>query len=115
VPFLKKAAEPVIVNISSRRGSIQGTLEGELASIYAYNIDKAAQNMLSACLSEDMRQYGIKVFAVHPGRLKTDVAPVDADVEPYAAAEKLADWVEQVDDKTPVGLHDLINGGLIEW
>jgi NAD(P)-dependent dehydrogenase (short-subunit alcohol dehydrogenase family) len=86
-----------------------------LARIYAYNIAKSTQNMLTACLSVDLRQYGIKVFAVHPGRLKTEVAPADADVEPRVAAAKLADWIERTDENTPCGLYDLINGGLIEW
>jgi len=115
IEFLKKSVKPVIVNISSRRGSISGTVTGELPRIYAYNIAKAAQNMLTACLSVDLRQYGIKVFAVHPGRLKTEVAPADADVEPRAAAAKLADWIDRTDENTPVGLNNLIEGGLIEW
>lgn len=113
--FLKKAPKPVIVNISSRRGSISRTVEGDLPVIYAYSIAKSAQNMLSVCLSADLSQYGIKVFAVHPGRLKTEVAPADADVDPSEAASRLADWIERADTDTPCGFHDIISGGIIGW
>ncbi len=58
---------------------------------------------------------GIRVFAVHPGRLRTSVAAADADTEPADAARELADWVERVDREAPVGCHDLMRGGLIEW
>jgi len=70
--------------------------------------------MPSVLITGASRGFG-RVLAVIPGRLKTEVAPADADVEPRVAATKLADWVERVDDKTPCGFHDLINGGLTEW
>lgn len=115
LPWLRKAARPAVVNVTSRFGSIGRTAAGEFRGIYAYNIAKAAQNMLTACLDHELRGEGVRVFAVHPGRLRTSVAAVDADTEPADAASALADWVERVDRDAPCGCHDLLGGGLIEW
>ena len=115
IPFLSKAEKPVVVNISSRRGSVTNTVSGKFGSIYSYQIAKCAQNMLTACLDKELRDKGIRIFAVHPGRLKTDVAPPDADTEPRDAARTLADWVDRVDDGVVCGFHDLMRGELIAW
>jgi NAD(P)-dependent dehydrogenase (short-subunit alcohol dehydrogenase family) len=115
LPFLRKAPRPVIVNITSRRGSISRTpfIDGGL--IYAYKIAKAAQNMLTACLSEELRADKIRVFAIHPGGLKTSVAPPDADVEPSDAALRLSHWIDDADDTLDCACYDLTTGEIIDW
>ena len=115
LPYQREAPRPVIVNITSRRGSISRTpyLEGGL--IYPYKIAKAAQNMLTACLSEELRADNIRVFAIHPGGLKTAVAPPDADVEPADAAHRLFHWIDDVDDTLDCACYDLTTGEIIDW
>jgi NAD(P)-dependent dehydrogenase (short-subunit alcohol dehydrogenase family) len=71
--------------------------------------------MLTACLDQELRKKGIRVFAVHPGKLQTEVAAPDADVRPRDAALKLADWVKSVDRNLVCGCHDLMSDELIEW
>jgi NAD(P)-dependent dehydrogenase (short-subunit alcohol dehydrogenase family) len=71
--------------------------------------------MLTVCLDRELRKEGIRVFAVHPGRLKTGVAAADADTEPGVAAAKLADWVERLDPDVECLLYDLMAGGVIPW
>ncbi|SYZ72638.1 conserved hypothetical protein [Candidatus Zixiibacteriota bacterium] len=115
LPFLKKSPRAVIVNISSRFGSISHVLETEWDFVYAYCMAKCAQNMLTACLHQELKKFNIKVLAVHPGRLKTSVAPADADTEPQVAAEKLYEWLATVDDKTECRLYDLMAGKVIDW
>lgn len=115
LPYLQRAPKPIVVNITSRWGSIGRTTSGEGGGIYSYQIAKCAQNMLTACLDFELRESGIRVFAVHPGRLKTEVAAADADTAPRDAAVRLADWLEGAGDVTPCGCHDLMGGGLIEW
>jgi NAD(P)-dependent dehydrogenase (short-subunit alcohol dehydrogenase family) len=115
LPFLRRAERPLVVNITSRKGSIGRTLAGEGGNVYSYKIAKCAQNMLTACLDHELRGEGIRAFAVHPGRLMTDVAAVDADTSPRDAAVKFVDWVESVDRHAVCGMHDLMDGGLIEW
>ena len=115
LPWLRRAARPLVVNVSSRFGSIARTAAGEFRGIYSYNVAKAAQNMLTACLDHELRGEGVRVFSVHPGRLRTSVGAVDADTDPADAARKLADWVDHVDRDAPCGCYDLMGGGLGEW
>ena len=115
LPFLRRAEKPMVVNVTSRFGSIARSAAGEFRGIYSYSIAKCAQNMLTACLDQELRREGIRVFAVHPGRLKTSAAAVDADTEPRVAAVKLAEWVESVDRNADCGLYDLMGGGVLPW
>ena len=115
LPFLKRGRNPTVVNISSRFGSIAGATGGAFRGIYSYSIAKCAQNMLTACLDQELRQAGIRVLAVHPGQLRTTVAAADADTEPHVAAEKLADWLDSVGRDVECGLHDLMTGGVLPW
>ena len=115
LPFLRKSKRALVLNVTSRWGSIGRTAAGNFRGIYSYQIAKCAQNMLSACLDQEFRKEGIRVFPVHPGRLKTEIAAADADVAPGLAASKLVDWVESLDREQPCACHDLMTGGLIEW
>jgi len=115
LPFLRQAQKPAVVNISSRFGSIARTASGEFRGIYSYSIAKCALNMLTACLDQELRREGIRVLAVHPGKLTTAAAAVDADTEPRIAAEKLADWLSALDHDVDCRLQDLMAGGVIPW
>jgi len=116
LPFLRNSENPTIVNISSRWGSISRTVDGKGGLIYAYQIAKAAQNMLSACLHQEFREHNIKVFSIHPGRLKTEVGAVDANVEPRQAALKLVDWIAAAGGITnEFKCVDLMSDSVIEW
>jgi NAD(P)-dependent dehydrogenase (short-subunit alcohol dehydrogenase family) len=114
-PFLASAHEPLVINISSRRGTISFTRSEPVGRAYAYRIAKCAQNMLTVCLDQELRPAGIRVFAVHPGGLRTDVAPPDADTEPEQAAAALATWVESVDRSAPCRIVDLMDHGVLDW
>lgn len=90
LPFLKN--DGIIINISSRFGSMAKVASGELDDIscsYSYRIAKAAQNMFSQCLSREFKHSGLKVCSIHPGKLKTDSASADADKEPGEAAKEI--------------------------
>jgi NAD(P)-dependent dehydrogenase (short-subunit alcohol dehydrogenase family) len=115
LPFLMRRERAIIVNISSRWGSIGRTVSGRGGGIYSYQIAKCAQNMLTACLDQELREFGVRVMAVHPGKLKTEVAAPDADTAPQEAARELADWINRVDQQTECGLYDLMGERYIEW
>jgi NAD(P)-dependent dehydrogenase (short-subunit alcohol dehydrogenase family) len=115
LPFLRRAARPIVINMTSRWGSIARTVSGEFRGIYSYQIAKCAQNMLTACLDQELAKEGIRVFAVHPGKLTTEAGAYDADTPPCEAASKLADWIQSIDRSLVCGCHDLMSGGLIEW
>jgi len=115
LPFLGRSARATVINISSRWSSITRTVAGHGCGIYAYQMAKCAQNMLSACLDLELQPRGIRVFAVHPGRLKTMVAAPDADTDPPVAAARLADWIENVDRAAGCACHDVMEEGIIPW
>ena len=86
------ASQGLIVNISSRRGSL--TMQASGAAIgagcsYSYRIGKAAQNMLTLCMADEFESTGVSVCAVHPGRLLTKLASSDAYLMPEEAAQRL--------------------------
>jgi NAD(P)-dependent dehydrogenase (short-subunit alcohol dehydrogenase family) len=118
LPYLEKTISPKIINISSRWGSIANTTRGSggiSGLIYSYKIAKSAQNMLTACLNHELAKKRIIVQSVHPGRLKTSVAPPDADLDPALAAERLYNWIKELDLTVKCACHDLMTGDIVEW
>ena len=73
--LLESSKEPRIVNVSSDAGSIGRCENG---GSYSYPASKAALNMMSRCLSADLKGKGIVVVSVHPGFLKTDMGGPNA-------------------------------------
>ncbi|MDP6339052.1 MAG: SDR family oxidoreductase [Candidatus Marinimicrobia bacterium] len=75
LPLLENGS--TVVNISSLMGSIDDDTSG---GSYSYRISKAALNMVSKNLHQDLNSRGISVVSFHPGwvrtRMGTPVAPV---------------------------------------
>lgn len=77
LPLLRAAPAGRIVNLSSSLGSL--TLNGDPSSTYyssqfiGYNASKAALNMLTVQLHEELRDTSIVVNSVSPGFVKTDL------------------------------------------
>ena len=77
LPLLRAAPEARIVNLSSSMGSLTENADPE-APYYTqrfigYNASKAALNMLTIQLHEELKSEGIKVNSVSPGFVKTDL------------------------------------------
>ena len=77
LPLLRKAKAARIVNLSSGLGSIEKNSDPswDFASfkLIGYNASKAALNMLTVQLAFELRETGIKVNAVSPGFVATDM------------------------------------------
>lgn len=77
LPLLKQSSAGRIVNVSSGLGSL--TLHADPTSpIYdfkvpAYNVSKSAVNAWTIHLAYELRDTPIKVNAIHPGSVKTDM------------------------------------------
>ncbi|WP_343654197.1 SDR family oxidoreductase [Paraburkholderia caribensis] len=77
LPLLRQSAAARIINLSSSLGSL--TLNGDPTSPYysarliGYNASKAALNMLTVQLAEELRDTPIVVNSVSPGYVKTDL------------------------------------------
>lgn len=83
LPLLRKAAAPIIVNMSTSRASVANASSNS----FAYGLSKAALNMATRKMS--MTIPGCAVVAVDPGWLRTDMGGQDAPAEPAEAAAAL--------------------------
>ncbi|HJW46552.1 MAG TPA: SDR family oxidoreductase [Lysobacter sp.] len=77
LPLLHKSPAARIVNVSSLLGSIAANAD-PASPIYdfkvpAYNVSKSAVNAWTVQLAHELRDTQIKVNAVHPGSVKTDM------------------------------------------
>ena len=103
LPHLLTAPDPVIINITSRLGSLSAQARGdysELSTSYAYKISKAAQNMLTISLAHDLAGK-VRCWAVHPGKLATEMGQADALKDPQVAALELRELVDSGDRTSP--------------
>jgi NAD(P)-dependent dehydrogenase (short-subunit alcohol dehydrogenase family) len=77
LPLLRKAEQARIVNLSSGLGSLQMNSDSNWGfanfKLIGYCASKAALNMLTVQLAFELRDTGIKVNAVSPGFVDTDM------------------------------------------
>jgi len=103
LPQLLDADDPVIVNVTSRLGSLSAQARGDFAGLstsYAYRVSKAAQNMLTVSLAQDLAGQ-VRCWAVHPGKLATGMGQADAVKPPRAAARELLELLESDERRSP--------------
>ena len=108
---------PAIININSRMGSISEQYKGTFSHLkmnYEYRIAKAAQNMLSACIKGEY-QDRLKVYQVHPGRMKTNLSQSDADLDPADAAKNIFDLWSRNQLTEGQGIIDSQENKMIAW
>jgi NAD(P)-dependent dehydrogenase (short-subunit alcohol dehydrogenase family) len=92
LPLLRKSSEGRIINLSSEMGQMS-SLGGGYA---AYRLSKAGLNALTISMAKELRSDGIKVNAMCPGWVKTDMGgagasrsvSVGADTAVWLATEK---------------------------
>jgi NAD(P)-dependent dehydrogenase (short-subunit alcohol dehydrogenase family) len=82
VPLLKKSDAGRIVNLSSILGSlgVHAQENSPIAGfrVLSYNASKAALNMFTVQLAEELKDTNIKVNSAHPGWVKTDMGGEEA-------------------------------------
>jgi len=76
LPLIKKSQAGRIVNLSSSMGSLK--LNREASSSTAYNASKAAVNMLTINLANELKDTPIKVNSADPGWVKTEMGGANA-------------------------------------
>ena len=113
---LLKAEKPIVLNLNSRLGSItrqsNGTYENLTVS-YSYRIAKASQNMLTNCLRSEFKD-SIQFISIHPGKMNTEIAQIDADIEPINVANRILSFYEDGKLKAENGIIEL-GKEIIEW
>ncbi|MFC5650161.1 SDR family oxidoreductase [Paenibacillus solisilvae] len=98
MPLLLAGKTKRIVNISSEAGSIAATSR---TSWYGYCMSKAALNMQSAVLHNDLKQHGGQVLILHPGWVKTYMSGVLSEVGDLTADQSAAYLAELIVKATP--------------
>ncbi|MFA6046754.1 MAG: SDR family oxidoreductase [Phycisphaerales bacterium] len=75
-----------VVNISSQLGSIANNTGG---SSYPYRASKAALNMLTVSLANELRPEGFTCITMHPGWVQTDMGGPNATLTPLQAVTSM--------------------------
>lgn len=87
LPLVKKSDAGRIVNLTSILGSLtlnsdpKSPIAGSSSSATAYNASKAALNMFTVHLANELKGTSVKVNAAHPGWVKTDMGGQEAPLE----------------------------------
>ncbi|WP_238933555.1 SDR family NAD(P)-dependent oxidoreductase [Brevibacillus choshinensis] len=104
VPLMKANRYGRIVNLSSGLGSfeiLQGML-GLKGSSSAYRMSKTMLNAMTCLVAQEVADFGIKVNAVCPGRVQTDMGGADAPQTVEQGADT-AVWLATIGDEGPNG------------
>ena len=85
LPLLAKSDNAQVINISSDMGSLHLHAGKKIpVRTFAYNASKAALNAYTIHLANALEKQNIRVNAVHPGWVKTDMG---GEMAPFTAAE----------------------------
>ena len=98
--LLQNGKDPLIINLSSRLGSIALRGNTQLGGAIAYQCSKAALNMLTKQTSIDYQEYGIRVISMSPGWVKTDMGGADAKYEVSESVRLLLSRVKELPTET---------------
>ena len=88
--FLMKGKLKKIINISSEAGSIEDAWR---KNEFGYCMSKAALNMASKILQNRFEKDNIKVLAIHPGWVRTDMGGKEAPILPDKSAKKVYELI----------------------
>tara|TARA_B110000116_G_scaffold77010_1_gene66821 strand:- start:775 stop:1455 length:681 start_codon:yes stop_codon:yes gene_type:complete len=97
--------------ISSRMGSID---ENDGGSLYLYCSSKTAVNQVVKSLSIDMQAQGIKVIALHPGWVRTDMGGPNGSIDTQTSVSGIRQVLEHI-RPTDSGRFINYNGAAIAW
>lgn len=106
LPLLEKSDRGILVNISSEAGSLGASWRD---TGFGYCMSKAALNMQSRILEKYLAPKGIKVLAIHPGWMQSDMGGPEADIPPSEAAEGILGLVAS-DTYQDIPMYVVYNG-----
>ncbi len=98
LPCLRRADSPVVVNVSSRLGSIALRGGTQLGGAIAYQCSKAALNMLTKQASIDLAADGVTVVSQSPGWVRTDMGGANAK---FSVEESVANMRRHLENVGP--------------
>ena len=109
LPLLNRGSK--IANISSRMGSIDDNSSG---GMYGYRLSKAALNMASVSLAQDLKSRGVAVIVLHPGYVRTGMTGHNGFIDTDESARGI---IERIDSLTleATGTFWHANGDQLPW
>lgn len=106
-PLLEKGTNSVIINITSISGCISKK-KGNGSTGYGYSSSKAALNMLTKMLSNELKVKNIVVVSLHPGWVKTTMLYTEnAPLEPSESISGMIQVIESLEMKS--------TGKFLDW
>ena len=104
--------DQLVVNVSSEAASMT---ECSKDSQFGYCMSKAALNMATKLLDNYLADRSIRLLAVQPGWMRTDMGGQNADLDPYDAAAQLVRLFGEMDrtDREPLFVGN--DGTQIPW
>ncbi|PSN52189.1 putative oxidoreductase [Blattella germanica] len=122
VPLLKKAAKKnpdlpmgiaksAVVNMSSVLGSVSLNTAG---GYYGYRESKAALDIASRSISQDLKDDGILVTVLHPGWVKTDMGGPGADLTIEESVGNIVKTLHSLSEKHQSGFYRY-DGKELQW
>ena len=112
LPLVENSTSKVIADISSEAGSISECWRDKQ---YDYCMSKAALNMQCNILQRYLKPKGIKVLAIHPGWMRTDMGGADAEIEPKTSAEGISKLIEKYSGDIEGPIYMDYTGKLMSW
>ena len=110
VENVAKSQERLFAVMSSDLGSVANTTGGEVI----YRTSKAALNMAVATLAQDLEPRGVRMVAVSPGWVRTDMGGFDAALSPEESARGIRATLDSL-AKDATGVFVKHDGSSVAW
>jgi NAD(P)-dependent dehydrogenase (short-subunit alcohol dehydrogenase family) len=94
LPALTSGNRRAVINVSS----VMGSIAKHPGHSYGYSTSKAALNMLTSCLADELRASLFTVVALHPGWVRTDMGGPAA---PLSVEQSVASMLKVIDRLGP--------------
>lgn len=114
LPSLRKGDRKLIVQISSVMGSLERAFNDNAKGNYAYRGSKAALNMHTISLANDLKDEGIAAVGVHPGWVRTRMGGEKASLSPSESAAMLVKTIDGLSMKQTGKFFDT-DGSPLPW
>ncbi|MAM87356.1 MAG: short-chain dehydrogenase [unclassified Hahellaceae] len=111
LPQLKNGKLKKIAVVSSKMGSVA---ENSSGGSYLYRSSKSAVNQVVKSLAHDLKDGGLRVVALHPGWVQTDMGGPQALITTEESVKGLRKVIAELDDDRS-GEFFAYNGAVVPW
>ena len=109
---LRRGQRRIIVNVTSKMGSIADNTSG---GSYGYRMSKAALNMATRSMAQDLGGEGFTVLVVHPGWVQTEMGGPNAQISTARSVEGMLRVIDRASGESLSGRFYEWNGDEVPW